>query len=174
MAFFGQALGAVTEAHAAEDAAAVAAVEQLRRRAGGDAPVVSLDARSLTRACALHNRDLFHNVLGLHAEQRRDLRRDCIRAGNAEICLRARLQQGLCIAVAAGVAARAAFAPGRQARISVKRVSSLTAMTLDATARPTAQMRPITVTARIGIRISIIAAPSLAEQPVDDAGQAEK
>ena len=47
-------------------------------------------------------------------------------------------------------------------------------MTLDATARPTAQMRPITVTARIGIRISIIAAPSLTEQPVDNAGQAEK
>ena len=105
--------GAVAEAHAAEDAAAVAAVEQLRRRAGGDAPVVSLDARSLARSRALHNRDLFHNVLSLHAEQRRDLRRDCIRAGNAEVCLRARLQQGLCIAVAAGVAARAAVCAGQ-------------------------------------------------------------
>ena len=106
-------LDAVTEAHAAEDAAAIAAVEQLCRRAGGDAPIISLDACSFARSRALHNGDLFHNVLSRHAEKRCNLRRNCVCAGNAEICLRTRLQQRLCIAVAAGVAACAAVCAGQ-------------------------------------------------------------
>ena len=68
--------GAVAEAHAAEDAAAVAAVEQLRRRAGGDAPVVSLDARSqqiihLVAQPPLGQRHVQHHLAGVLMLHRR-------------------------------------------------------------------------------------------------------
>ena len=52
------------------------------------------------------------------------------------------------------------LAPGTRGSLSeAGDTSSLPAMALEATARPTAHMRPMTVTARVGIRISISCLP---------------
>ena len=120
--------GAVAKSETAVGAASLAAVHKLCGGTGLHAVIVNLVLGVAAVACAVYDRDLLNNVLKLNAEHLAELTRNAVRSGDTEVCRCVGVfAQSLCVAVAAGKAARSAvssrktFPDGRKTLVLLDR-----------------------------------------------------